>query len=66
VEGVALHDVFAWLHASELPYDRIILESSGGEARCVHVQAERGALAGRVKRLAFVGGTGACASYVKV
>jgi Peptidase M15 len=62
VEGESLHSVFDWLRLqSELPFDKVILESSGGTPRCVHVQMDCMAAP---RRLAYSGSTGAGTVYV--
>ncbi len=62
VEGAGLRTVFDWLRLkSELPFDKVILESSGGKPRCIHVQMD---CAGKERREAFTGATGAGTNYL--
>lgn len=63
VEGESLREVFDWMRLeSGLPFDKVILESSGGVARCIHVQMECGV---EPRRLAYSGSTGAGTVYVQ-
>lgn len=62
VEGESLRMVFDWMRLkSGLPFDKVILESSGGVPRCIHVQMDCGAAP---RRLAYAGSTGAGTVYV--
>jgi len=65
VAGATLQAVFDWIRLeSGLAFDQVILESSGGVDRCVHVSYDRGKQAQR--RMALVGQTGDGKVYVPV
>jgi hypothetical protein len=62
VPGVAITQVFTWLRmASDLPFDKVILEYTGDIPEIVHVQVDR---TNTPRRLAYVGSTGDGHNYI--
>jgi hypothetical protein len=65
VPGHTLQEVFDWIRLeSELPFDKVILESnSEGVPACIHLQTDS---ENAPRRLAYTGNTGAGLSYKNV
>jgi hypothetical protein len=64
IPGVPITEVFDWLRLeSGLPFDKAILESSGGVPVVIHVQIDRDRIP---RRLAYTGATGDATRYQPV
>lgn len=64
VVGVDLRETFDWIRLqSGLPFDKVILEFSGGHPACVHLQVDS---QNKPRRQAFTGETGDGKNYVQV
>jgi hypothetical protein len=61
VLGVPAQETFDWIRLeSKLPFDKVILEYHGDEARIIHIQAFA---KGEPRRLAYIGETGDAQEY---
>jgi hypothetical protein len=61
VVGVDIKETFDWIRLeSKLPFDKAIIEYSGGHPACIHVQVN---VTGEPRRLAYKGDTGAGTAY---
>ena len=61
VQDVPLQEAFDWIRLeSGLPFDKVILESSGGQPATIHLQID---CLVAPRRLAYTGGTGASFTY---
>jgi zinc D-Ala-D-Ala carboxypeptidase len=61
VVGFDLQFVFKWIRLeSALPFDKVILEVSGGRPACIHIQVDASE---SPRRLAYTGSTGAGKDY---
>lgn len=60
--SVSLTELFDWIRLeSELPFDKVILETSDGRPACVHIQTD---CLNPPRREAYTGGTGNAQVYI--
>lgn len=61
VLNVGIREAFDWIRlSSALPFDKVILETSCGLPRCIHLQVSS---LQQPRRLAYIGGTGNSTNY---